>query len=701
MIGTPAYMSPEQVAGKPLDRRTDIWSFGCVLFEMLTGSKAFAGDSVGSLFAAIATENPQLDLVADAPPPVRQLIERCLRKDPRTRLRDIGDARIELEEIIAGRAETEPEGEPARRRPVLTGLALLVGGLVGALAMSQPTAKSEPTPEPIAQYSIPLFPPPSTLHLDGPTGAASPLAIARDGRQVVFSAIDASGERLLYLRRAGDARPTKIQNTAGAEAPFFSFDGSQVGFYVSGGAKLRCVTLADSSVKDLFESIVIRGSSWAADGSIVFADTDLGIRRLTMVDGKPHVEEITTVSAEEHHHRWPQILPDGEHVLFSVLLRNRSVEPRIVSLRTKKVVRIDLQGSLVRYLDGGYLVYTKADHIWAVRFDLAAQEKVGDPVRVLSGIYVPQLGNPHVALNADGVLVYEPFRPPSPGRTLVWVERDGSKQVIASDRNYEFPRLSPDGSQLVFADHGKTNSHSICRINLLRKPYKSQQITTDGNYIEPTWSPKGDAIIFSEFRELNLWIMRLGGVEKRLLDRVGWQYPCQWREGVLLFEESTSRAGDLVEVRLDNLSPSEPRVLLATIDDERGVQVSPDGRWMAYVSDRTARPEVYLRSYPEVGEPELVSADGGTEPLWSRDGSELFYRKGNVLFAVPIEDGRIGDPKPLFQGPYVEGFHARPNYDVSNDGKRFVMVDGGAGLTQRRLKIHLNLTREIEEKLRK
>ncbi|MHC4411101.1 MAG: protein kinase domain-containing protein, partial [Planctomycetota bacterium] len=512
VIGPPAYMSPEQVAGKPLDRRTDIWSFGCVIFEMLTGSKAFAGDSVGSLFAAIATENPQLDLVADAPPPVRQLIERCLRKDPRTRLRDIGDARIELEEIIAGRAETEPEGEPARRRPVLTGLALLVGGLVGALAMSQPTAKSEPTPEPIAQYSIPLFPPPSTLHLDGPTGAASPLAISRDGRQVVFSAIDASGERLLYLRRAGDARPTKIQNTAGAEAPFFSFDGSQVGFYVSGGAKLRCVTLADSSVKDLFESIVIRGSSWAADGSIVFADTDLGIRRLTMVDGKPHVEEITTVSAEEHHHRWPQILPDGEHVLFSVLLRNRSVEPRIVSLRTKKVVRIDLQGSLVRYLDGGYLVYTKADHIWAVRFDLAAQEKVGDPVRILSGIYVPQLGNPHVALNADGVLVYEPFRPPSPGRTLVWVERDGSKQVIASDRNYEFPRLSPDESQLVFADHGKTNSHSICRINLLRKPYKSQQITTDGNYIEPTWSPKGDAIIFSEFRELNLWIMNLGGV---------------------------------------------------------------------------------------------------------------------------------------------------------------------------------------------
>jgi len=359
MIGTPSYMSPEQVAGRPLDRRTDIWSFGCVLYEMLTGRKAFAGDSVGSLFAAIATESADLELVTDAPPPVRHLIERCLRKDPKSRLRDIGDARVEIEDVLAGRVESEaPEVVAPPRANRFALLALVVGCVLGAAAVWRPVRETESASPAIARYSIALPPPPRNIHLDSPSGAAPPLAISADGQKVVFAAMDPSGVRNLYLHNAKDGKVTLLPGAAGVEAPFFSPDGRHVGFILAGGVGLHCITLSDFSMRKIMESNVVRGASWGRDDTIVFAHTDHGIQEVRASGGE--VRSLTRIAPDEWHHRWPQILPDGKHVLFTALMRDRRLEVHVVARDTLKVTRLDVQGSFARYLRSGHLIYTKA-----------------------------------------------------------------------------------------------------------------------------------------------------------------------------------------------------------------------------------------------------------------------------------------------------------------------------------------------------
>ncbi|MHC4847857.1 MAG: protein kinase domain-containing protein, partial [Planctomycetota bacterium] len=402
VIGTPAYMSPEQVAGKPLDRRTDIWSFGCVFYEMLTGSKAFGGDSVGSLFAAIATEPPDLEQVAKAPRPVRNLIERCLRKDPRSRLRDIGDARVELEELLAGGAEPEPAATPMRKRPTVVVTALAVAGVLAAIALLRPPPVAEPSQPAITQYSIALFHPSGALHLDSPSGSAPPLAVSHDGRKVVFAAMSADGVRRIYLRTAESALLRPLPGTEAAEAPFFSPDGKEVGFLRTGGDGIHRISLSDGTVRKIAETLVVRGASWGRDDTIVFAHSDLGLRRVSASGGE--VTDLTTVAADEHHHRWPQLLPDGKQVVFTALMRDGRLEPRVLSLESGEVVALGVQGSYARYLPGGFLVYTKEHQAWAVRFDLEANKKVGEPARVARPIHVSELGNPHLAISESGVL---------------------------------------------------------------------------------------------------------------------------------------------------------------------------------------------------------------------------------------------------------------------------------------------------------
>jgi serine/threonine-protein kinase len=651
---------------------------------------------VGSLFAAIATEPPDLEQVAKAPRPVRNLIERCLRKDPKTRLRDIGDARVELEEVLAGRVEPEPVATTPRSRFVgMAVIALLFGGTIGMLRPWQSRLPAETDPPPILRYSIALPSSPATLHLDSPTGSAPPLDVSRDGRTVVFAALAPSGVRQLYLRGPGDALPRAIPDTQGAEVPFFSPDAKQIGFTLGDGGRMRRVTLSDNSVKTILETdAVIRGASWGPGNRIVFGQSDKGIWQVTA--GGDELQQLTQVAPNELHHRWPQLLPDGEHVLFTVQLLDRSVEPRIISIGSGEIFPVGVQGSLARYLHGGYIIYMRGKQVWAVRFDLATKQRVGDPALVVSGIHVPRLGNPHLAVTAAGVLVYEPTRPLSPGRSLVWVDREGNKELIEEGKGYEFPRLSPDGGELVCNHHNEANSHEIWRINLRRSPPTATPITSRENFIKPTWSPDGKAIIFSRFGDRSLWIQDLnGGTPRRKLhEKFGKQFPLQWRDGSLLLQEALPGRGvNLVELQLDGLVI---RTLMKTPDAEEGGTISPSGRWLAYVSDKTAQPEVYLRSYPDLGPEELVSTNGGTEPLWSRDGSELFYRKGRFVFSVRMDGDQIGEPTPLFEGTFVDGFLHTANYDINEDGTRFVMVDGGWGLTQGRLDVHLQFTQELE-----
>lgn len=486
----------------------------------------------------------------------------------------------------------------------------------------------------------------------------------------------------------------------GAEAPFFSPDGRYLGFLGHGGDNIFRMLLADHSVRPLMPSQTTRGASWGADDRIVYADAGSGLFRIAVSGGEP--ERLLATKEGESDYRWPQVLPDGRHVLFTASVRGLGLQARLLDLESGAVYPLDVLGVFARYVTGGFLVYLRANVLWATRLDLDARRTVGDPVRVVDGVHVSDIGtNPHLAITDAGRLVYEPRRPPSPGRGLVWVDRAGEKTSIHDGMGYEFPRVSPDGRSILFANHKPDAKHDVCAFDLDRTLVT--QLTTDGDYIEPVWSPDGRSIVFSEFTHLKMFTMELsrGSAPRPLAHRLGWQYPLEWRfQDRLLLEEIRDGFGsDIVEY---DVATGSAKPLLATTDGEEAGTVSPDGRWLAYVSDKSARREVYVRRYPELGREQRVSIDGGVEPAWSRDGRELFYRSGRSYYVVDVPESLgnpIGTPRKLFEGLFVEGFRGRANYDVSADGKKFVMVEGGWGLTANRLDVHLQFRQELEAAL--
>jgi serine/threonine-protein kinase len=540
VLGTPLYMAPEQVEGRPVDRRADIWAFGCILYESLAGSRPFEGSSVGSIFGAVVTRDVDLDALALAPAPVRDLVARCLRKDPRRRLRDIGEARIVLDDLLAGRIDqvVAPAAATSKlRTPLLVAIAA-AGMLIGALGWNL-LAPSTPEPQPMARYSVPLLPASANLVIESPTGVAPPVAISRDGQTIVFAARGEDGVRRLYRRDREALTPEPLEGTDGVEAPFFSHDGKEVGFLQHTAARLVRLSLDDSSVWEVGVTIAMRGASWGADDWIVYAPTDSGLIRIPSKGGPP--EQLTEIGAAERDHRWPQILPGGS-VLFTICMKSGQLDTCILDPKSGHIARIPVQASYARYLPArpgeanpGFLLFVKGEELWAMRFDPADPARERHRARVVSGIQTdPNLGIPHLALSESGVLVYEPVRPPTPGRGLVWVERDGSVTELCRDKGFEFPRLSPTEDQIVFANHTETGNHDIWSLRLgdADRPTE-RKITSEGNFIEPVWSPDGQEIIFGSLGPHELHRQSLGAADSQMLGithRPGIQLPLQWRE---------------------------------------------------------------------------------------------------------------------------------------------------------------------------
>jgi serine/threonine-protein kinase len=698
VVGTPAYMSPEQVEGQELDRRTDIWSFGCVLYEMLAGCKAVPNKSLGSLFAAITVHDTDFEPLTDAPAQLRRMVRRCLRKDPRLRLRDIGDARVELEEMLAGWSEPvdQPKATAPRRGIALVAAALALGFAVGALLVKRDAPESAEAPvAAVSRYSIAMRAGPTQLQLESPTSLAPPLAVSRDGRTVAFAAADGSGSRQLWVRAADAGNPVPVPGTEGLDWVCFAPDGKRVCITKNGGDTVRWVALASGTIAEIANTAGVRGAAWGDDDRIVFAAFDQGLKQVAATGGKP--EPLAKPAPNERDHRWPQMLPNGQDVLFTASMNDGRVEPRILTRATGEVTRIPVQGAAIGYLPGGFLVYTRSHDLWAVRFDLAKRTIIGEPARVVAGIHTV-LGTPHVAVSPAGVLVYEPSRPPSPGAELVWVDRSGKTSSVARDKQFEFPRLSPSGTRIATAIHTATANHEIWIYGTERRT--GVKVTSGGNYIEPVWSPDEKTIAFASAKG-NLYTQRLSdATAKQLVNRPGQQYPLAWlRKDLLIFEEvALGRGLDLLEM---NPETGDVRSLLASNDNECAGTLSPDGKWLAYVSDATGSMEVYVRSYPELGLQEPVSTRGGTEPVWSPAGRELFFRNGRDVFVVTIGDkGRPdGEPAKLFDGPFVLGYHQRPAYDVAADGQRLLMIEKGLDLTTGRLDVYLQFEAALESAL--
>ena len=697
LLGTPAYMSPEQARGRPVDRRTDIWAFGCVLYESLTGKAAFAADTVGDLLGTVLSEEPDwAALESRAPARIVDLVRRCLRKDPRRRLRDIGDARLTLEEHLAGEEESEPALRP-RTSTILVGAVLVLGGLLGFVARSLIVEGGTDPMRSSSRYSIAL---PRDLTLATPTGMGPPLTISDDGRAVAFAARGPDGIRHLFLRHADGLQVQRLDGTEMAEGPFMAPDGKQVGFFHHGQQFFR-VQLADGSVHEILREFtdVLHGVSWGRNDSLVAGSVNRGLRRIPLDLGP--VEWLTSLAEDEVNHRLPQLLADGETVLFTSSMRDGSVELRLLSMDSGGVTRIPVRGAMARYLPGGFLVFNRSNDLFAVRFDLSSRTILGEPVRVLSGIHVSVHGNPHFAVATDGsTLVYEPMRPPSPGRGLVWVDRQGNPKSLSAGKGFEFPRVSEDGRKIAVAIHGVSGLHEIWVYDAQRGA--GTVLASGGNWVGPDWFAEGGRLLLGSFVDQNLYVQGVADQEPTLLlDRPGLQLLVGTAPGgkVLFLEQSPESGMDVFE--LDPAS-GEVRPLLTGEANEEGAEVSPNGRMLAYASDEAGRRDVYLTSYPSPGAKELLTPEGGTEPVWAADGKELFFRRERGVYSVamPVEPGgSIGEPELLFEGDYVEGFNSRPNYDVSADGTRFIMVEGGLGLTHGRLDVVLDFEASLERSL--
>jgi len=697
ILGTAAYMSPEQARGKEIDKRTDIWAFGCCLYEALTGKAAFLADTVSDTIVKILTREPPWDgLPASTPQRVRRLIRRCLAKDPVNRFRDIADVRFEMEDEVLDSAAGLPEGEARTRRGpwIAAVLAALAFGFVLTRAFDR-----APSEVPAAHLSVVLAP---DQQVTSRSGLASPLAVSPDGKKIVFSG-QISGGQQLFLRALGDLEPRPLPGTEEAEFPFFSPDGEWIGFLAT--ERLRKLSLSGGAPITIAR-LEMRGATWADEDTIILGSLDTGLWRVAADGGQP--EPITKLDREqgEFNHRWPQVLPDGKAVLFVIATREENLIA-LLDLETKEkrvLLRAGLDAAVPHYLRTGHIVFARSGELLAVPFDPSRREVRGSPTPVISGIYTSSRGIPYYAVSPVGVLCYAPGAVADELRTLVWVDRDGNETPIVQGQIYEVPRLSPDGQRVAATVHSDTGSHDIWIFDVDRGT--RTRVTTGGNNIQPFWTPDGERLTFVSSRTgpMDLyWTPSDGtGEGEPLFAKDGSQFSGSWSPDgqSLVFEELHPETGfDLWQLSLDGDRTARP--FLTTPSDETGADVSPDGRWLAYVSDESGRDEIYVQRYPGLGDKIPISNDGGFTPQWSRDGRALFYRNGDQMLVVDVayEGDRVVPSKPrlLFRKRFDPGpSRDRANYDVAPVGERFLMVQSEElGASPSQLNIVLNWFEEL------
>jgi serine/threonine-protein kinase len=676
ILGTAAYMSPEQARGKPVDKRSDIWSFGVLFHEMLSGKRLFDGETVTDVLAAVLTREPDLStLPPQTPPAVRRLIARCLERDPKKRLRDIGEARIILADPGAAepvRSETPNSARPAGRRGMIRAAvaAALVAGLVAGWLLRRRSSPSHA----ITRLSI-AFPPGQVLTGNGPT-------ISRDGRKIAYTARDGTGISRLYVRALDRFDATLIPESDTAVQPFFSPDGERIGFFAKG--KLMTASTSGGPPTAIADaSNLPYGGTWGEDDRIVYAaNLGGGLQRIPSTGGKPETLTQPDNRTGGYAHVFPQTLPGGKSVIFTIW-GGTSVEgrgPAMLSLSTRKWVHLLPGLDTCRYAASGHLLESSPHGIRAALFDPAHPRPTDDLTFVAEDVFrTTSVSDSWFAVSETGTLVSVPGDPNL--GTPAWVGRDGRPSpILEKPDSFENLSLSPDGSRAVVGDnHGKlwiVDLRNGTRIRLTPDD--------DASSAYGAWTPDGARVVFGSNRGGD-WDMysvpATGGEAKRLLARPDNQFPNSIaRDGTILFNERSKTAGS----NLFTLSPDGTVTpIVQSPASKVGGQFSPDGRAIAYVSDETGREEVYVRSLRRPEDVVAVSSDGGKAPVWSPDGKELFFRRGDAFLAAPVvslDPLSFGGPKPLFEIRAAPGRTSNhPGYGVAPDGRFLVqMLDSRA-----------------------
>ena len=705
ILGTAAYMAPEQAAGKAADRRADIWAFGVVLWEMLTGHRLFDGETVSHVLASVLKDEVDLEaLPDDTPARLRELIERCLRKKANQRLQAIGDARVALEEYVAdpeswqapGSATTIPSGHRVGWWAVPVILALLLGGAAaGYLAH-----RSQPATQRVVRFTLDA-PEDTSYHLD-PIGPG-PVAVSPDGRSLVFSARGPDGNPALYVRQLDNFEARRLPGTEGAQYPFWSPDSRSVGFFADG--RLKKIEIDGGPAISLANAANGKGGAWSPAGMIVFAPSfDTPLHIVPEAGGESRAVTVFDENRGDNSHRHPRFLPDGKHFLY--LARGTGTSDAsghavvVGSIDDDDEVELMRSTAAADYA-AGWLLYAREATLMARPFDAERLEFTGDAVPVCEDVMVINGAAVVVASASDGdVLAYQSGGGRR-GGVLTWFDRTGTPQsTIGDQREYREVWISPDGTMAAVGIDDQTSGMSDIWILELDRELASRLTSDPGDEQQIVWSPDSNYVAFARAVDSRVDIYRklVGGASdaEAVFESELDTFPTSWSpDGRLIaFDASSPDTGwDQWILPLDE---GEAYPFLHSKFNESNGVFSPDGHWMAYGSDESGRREIYVTPFPGPGRRWRVSTDGGFYPRWSSTGRELFYQglDGSIVgVTVDLSEKavRIGTPQILIT--------TRPTglsypYSPSHDSERFLLIDSQIGTQS--LNVVLDWAAELE-----
>jgi eukaryotic-like serine/threonine-protein kinase len=696
ILGTAAYMSPEQAKGRSVDERTDIWAFGCMLFEMLTGRRAFPGDDVSDTLASILKSEPDWSALADTTPPsLRRLIRRCVSKDLATRLPDIRVARLEIDDAISPDVDAAPSTSPTTNvRPTswwpVAALIVTAAALLAILPVVVSHLRETPPPVSTVRFSVP---PPSGRAF--PPNAAF-ATVSPDGQHIAYCAVpsDLPSRLWLYSLATQDAR--ELPGTDRACGGIWSPDSRSIAFVVDG--QLKRLDIAGGSVQTLAEvKVPTVGGSWNRDGIIILGTNSSGLLRVSAAGGE--LVPLTTLDAakKEAAHILPQFLPDGRRFLFTAVPGNVVKLGSLDSSTQSEVLKV---GTHAWYAAPGYLLFARQGTLSAQRFDASTATVSGDPVPVAEGVRMFFGTWGLFSASENGTLVYE-STDAAAGGTPIWVDRNGRSTPIVPEGldGAQYPRLSPDGRRIAVIRAGDLWVQDLAG----RPPIR---LTFDGKerrHFSPLWSPDGRRIVYETQSPSQLRVVPsdASSATSTTLGPDGHFHPYGWSAGGL--ELVAARLGPNDIVALSMARESAPRDVVVSPAEEGtgGLSMSPDGRWLAYAANPTGQTEIWVRPYPGPGAPVRVSPGGGAEPVWSRNGRELFYidSPNGQLIAVSIQtqpELRFSAPVALFNVRDFAFSSQPPSYDVAADG-RFLMIRpaGNVAPGKRPLTVVLNWAAEM------
>jgi serine/threonine protein kinase/Tol biopolymer transport system component len=675
IMGTAAYMSPEQAKGKPVTKATDIWALGCVMYELLSGRAAFEGDDITEILAAVVRAEPDWNRLPESTPQsIRLLLRRCLRKDQRQRFHDAADVRIEIEETLAAPQDgSTTHVAPASTSKFLWAVSvavvvsvLLVIASWGWWGATRPVEKSL---LPLVRLDVDLGP---DVTLGSPYG--SDAILSPDGTRLVYVS-----QGRLFTRRLDQPNATELAGTEKAGAPFFSPDGQWVAFFALG--KLKKISVEGGATIALCDTVLARGGSWGEDGDIIAAVSgNTGLSRIPSTGGPP--TPVTELQSGETSHRWPQVLPGGKSVLFTAstgAIGYEGANIEVMSLADHHRKTLQRGGTFGRYLPSGQLIYVNRGTLFAVPFDLNRLEVRGTPSPVLNQIgYSTSNGTAQLDFSQTGTLIYRSEQVGERLFTVQWLDAAGKTQpLLAKPGVYQRPRLSPDGLRLALDDGSDIYVYEARRDTMTRLTFGG------GTNIAPVWSTDGRYIAFLGPGGMS-WARSDGaGKPQLLIQSKNLQVPFSFTpDGKRLAynEVNPVTAYDIWTVAIENdsngLRAGKPEIFLQTPADERQPALSLDGRWLAYTSNESGTYQVYVRAFPDKGGKWQISNAGGAYPVWSSTGHELFFRTDDNRIMVAAyaakADSFVPDKPRVWSDKRLADFGlvGTATYDLAPDGKR-------------------------------